>query len=188
MQSGKNILQLFFRDRDDLFCIRRRLITDRIQELRSHRDTAASYGIITCIRNTIQYAAHTARINVFLVDHALNTLSVSLEQTVFFQIHQISLIDHIGIVCKQCTHNINLLSAGKRQCYGLVVGTGIADLEFHFDIVLFSQNLVNCICHHLRICRSARPGRKRHYQMLQLVKISISCRRSFTARFTASLC
>ena len=41
-------------------------------------------------------AAHTARINVFLVDHALNTLSVSLEQTVFFQIHQISLVDQIG--------------------------------------------------------------------------------------------
>ena len=97
MQLCKNIIQLIFRDFYDLTGICGSFIPNRVQIFGADRNTAAARRIITGIGKAIENSAYPAGINIFLAEHIDDSLAIGLKQLILFQIHQITLVYHIGI-------------------------------------------------------------------------------------------
>ena len=97
MQLCKNIIQLIFRNFNDFAGICRGFIANRIQIFGTYRNTAAACRIITGISEAIENSADPAGINILLAEYIDDPLAIGLKQLILFQIHQITLVYHIGI-------------------------------------------------------------------------------------------
>ena len=135
MELCENFIQFFFGYLNDFSGICGGFIPDTIQIFGAYRDTAAARCIIAGIGESVENTAHAAGIYIFLTEDFDDSLSIGLKQLVLLQIHQIPLVYHIGIACKQGAQDVYLFPAGKRECHILLIGSGVADLEFHFYIV-----------------------------------------------------